>query len=179
MDKKNIAIVVVALVVIAGIYFAVTRKPVMTEPSPMGDAMMKKDEAPDAMMDSGKDSAENNAMDKSEPMKDDGKMMAAGTYEDYSADKVALADQKDNKVVLFFHADWCPICRAIDAEINASKTALPAGVHLLKVDFDTATALRQKYGVTSQYTFVQVDGKGNVLKKWSASSLAQVLSPII
>lgn len=172
MDKKNIAIVVVALVVISGIYFAVTRKPAMTEPSPMGDAMMQKD-------DSGKDSAENNAMDKSEPAMDDGKMMGMGTYEDYSADKIALADQKDNKVVLFFHADWCPICRSIDSEIKLSSVGIPAGVHLLKVDFDTATALRQKYGVTSQYTFVQVDGKGNLLKKWSASTLAQALSPII
>ena len=35
---------------------------------------------------------------------------------------------------------------------------------------DTETALRQRYGVTVQHTFVQVDPKGDQLAKWSGSS---------
>ncbi len=43
---------------------------------------------------------------------------------------------------------------------------------IVVVDFDTANDLRQKYGVTVQHTFVQVDAEGNELAKWSGSVTA-------
>ena len=98
-----------------------------------------------------------------------------GTIEAYGSEKLALAQK--GKVVLFFHADWCPICRQFDAEAKANPTIVPDGVHILKVDFDTAIALRQKYGVTVQHTFVQVDAAGATLGKWSdATAYAQVFA---
>jgi thiol:disulfide interchange protein len=42
-------------------------------------------------------------------------------YIDYSPDALAQAQQK-GRAVLFFHADWCPTCRALDKEIK-----LPSG----------------------------------------------------
>jgi len=65
--------------------------------------------------------------------------------------------------VLFFHASWCPKCRALDADIKAN--AIPDGMTIFKVDFDTATSLRQQYGVTLQTTIVYVDDEGEVLTK--------------
>lgn len=122
-----------------------------------GDTMMKKDEG--AMMDTG------DAMAKS------------GTYEAYSPEKLALASS--GKVLLFFHATWCPICRGIEAEIKSDLSKIPTGVHILKVDYDTATALKQKYGVTLQHTFVQVDAKGDALKKFSdATTLSGVVARV-
>ena len=38
----------------------------------------------------------------------------AGTYEPYAQEKLALAET--GNVVLYFHADWCPICRAIEGD---------------------------------------------------------------
>ena len=128
------------------------------------DVMMEKDDA--AMMEE-KDTmkGEDDMMKKDEDtmMKAEGDTMSKGSYEAYSPEKLALAAKGD--VLLFFHADWCPICRAIDAQVSAG-ALIPAGVHILKVDYDNEIALRQKYGVTVQHTFVQVDAKGTAMQKF-------------
>ncbi|NHA66529.1 thioredoxin family protein [Phycicoccus flavus] len=87
------------------------------------------------------------------------------TYEDYEADPGAHAG---TTVVYFFHAPWCPSCRATEEAVRTS--GVPAGLTLVKVDFDSATALRQEYGVTTQHTFVQVAPDGSGLKTWTGSS---------
>jgi thioredoxin 1 len=100
----------------------------------------------------------------------------AGTYEAYAPEK--LANAKDGKVVLFFHATWCPTCKAADTNLKAS--TIPAGLTILKTDYDTETALKQKYGITYQHVFVQVDAQGNLLKKWSGSTtLAAIQAELI
>jgi thioredoxin 1 len=100
-----------------------------------------------------------------------------GTYELYAPEKLAFAES--GVVVLHFHADWCPICRTLEEEILANPAGIPSGVHILKVEYDTATALKQKYGVTYQHTFVQVDAEGEQIAKWGDSmTLAQVIEKI-
>lgn len=124
------------------------------------DAMMKKE---DTMV------KDDSMMQTEEAMMEKGDaMMVKGSIQNYSPDKLALAEK--GKVLLFFHANWCPICRGLDAEAAANPNIVPDGITVLKVDFDTATALRQKYGVTVQHTFVQVDATGNSLKKFSDAS---------
>ena len=86
-----------------------------------------------------------------------------GVYVDYS--ETALADAKGTKL-LFFHAPWCPQCRELDASIRSS--TLPNNLTILKVDYDTNQALRQKYGVTLQTTLVQVDDAGERMKSFVA-----------
>jgi thiol-disulfide isomerase/thioredoxin len=88
---------------------------------------------------------------------------SAGTYTAYSAEAVA---NTDGTKVLFFHAPWCPQCRALEASINDSD--IPSGVTIFKVDYDTNQELRQKYGVTIQTTLVTVDDQGNLVKKYVA-----------
>jgi thiol-disulfide isomerase/thioredoxin len=140
-------------------------------------AMMKKEEA--AAMEKDKMAKEGDAMVKeSEAMVKEDAMSKIGSYvtlADYNKDPSKYADSKK---VYFFHASWCPICQGIDKEINADTTKIPAGVTLIKTDFDSTTDLRQKYGVTTQYTFVQVDSNGNETAQWSATSLAKAISGI-
>ena len=101
-----------------------------------------------------------------------------GTYEDYVASKLAQAS--GGKVVLFFKANWCPTCRGVDADITANAGAIPEGIHILKINYDASDALKAKYGVTYQHTFVQVDASGNLIKKWSGSpTLAEIIRQII
>lgn len=88
-----------------------------------------------------------------------------GIYEPYAPEKLSAANN-GRTVLLFFHAPWCPICAALEKEIKTYPSRIPAGVTLLKVDYDSETALKQKYGVTYQHTIVAVDAQGNMLKKW-------------
>lgn len=97
------------------------------------------------------------------------------TLADYNKDTSKYADTKK---VYFFHASWCPTCQAIQKEIDADMNRIPAGVTMIKTDYDANTDLRQKFGVTYQYTFVQVDANGNKTDKWSATSLADALAGI-
>jgi thiol-disulfide isomerase/thioredoxin len=101
----------------------------------------------------------------------------AGTYEPYAPEKIVKAET--GKVVLFFHASWCTTCRALTEDIKANLNAIPENVTILDVDYDTSSALKQKYKVTTQHTLVQVDAKGNQIKQWKGSpTLADVVAQI-
>ncbi len=132
--------------------------------------MMKKDEgmAEKDMM--------KNDMQKASPA-EVGMEGKAGMYAPYAAEKLAMAN--DGDVVLFFKASWCPSCRALDANLRASLADIPAGLTILEVDYDTALALRQQYGVTTQHTLVQVGANGTLIKKWSGgSTLASIVAEV-
>lgn len=86
-----------------------------------------------------------------------------GVYEDYQEGLVASTD---GVKILFFHAPWCPQCRMIEADIESD--GVPNGVTILKVDYDANQSLRQKYGVTLQTTFVEIDSDGNEIEKFVA-----------
>lgn len=86
-----------------------------------------------------------------------------GTYVEYSSTVVAATT---GTKILFFHAPWCPQCRALDNSIKTGQ--IPSGVTLIKVDYDTNQALRQKYGVTIQTTLVRIDDAGNLVEKYVA-----------
>jgi thiol-disulfide isomerase/thioredoxin len=103
---------------------------------------------------------------------------SAGTFETYSADKLALA--ADGTVVLFFHAAWCPSCRGLENDLNASLSDIPANTHILKLDYDTETELKKKYGVVRQHTLIVVDASGNEVKKLTGltNTLEQVVNQI-
>lgn len=79
--------------------------------------------------------------------------MPAGFYGDYSNERAV--NRTYDKTILFFHAPWCSECRAFEKAIQAS--TVPAGVQILKVDYDSRQDLRQKYGVRIQSTFVELD----------------------
>jgi thiol-disulfide isomerase/thioredoxin len=103
---------------------------------------------------------------------------SAGTFETYGADKLALA--ADGTVVLFFHAAWCPSCRSLENDLNASLNDIPANIHILKLDYDMETELKKKYGVVRQHTLIVVDASGNELKKLTGltNTLEQVVNQI-
>lgn len=86
-----------------------------------------------------------------------------GSYVDYSADAVA---RTSGKRLLFFHAPWCPQCRALDASIRAG--TIPSDTTIFKVDYDSNQHLRQQYGVTIQTTVVLLDDSAGLAKKYVA-----------
>lgn len=119
-------------------------------------------------------SAETKPVDKA----DEGQPKQKGTYANYSSELVAST--KGTKL-LFFHAPWCPQCRALDESIRTS--VLPDDVTIFKVDYDSNQALRAKYGVTLQTTVVKVDDNQDKLASYVAyneptfQSVKQALLP--
>ncbi len=98
-----------------------------------------------------------------EPESDAEPARSAGVYVDYSPTAIAEAE---GRTLLFFHAPWCPQCRSVESDILAE--GVPAGVTIIKVDYDTNQDLRQQYGVTLQTTFVEVDSAGAGLQTYVA-----------
>lgn len=92
-----------------------------------------------------------------------GTSTVAGTYVPYSEEAFAAAE---GRRWLFFHAGWCPQCRAIENDIK--EQGAPDGVTILKVNYDSESALKKKYGVTLQTTFIEVDADGNEIQKFVA-----------
>jgi thiol-disulfide isomerase/thioredoxin len=179
MNKKVLVIlsIVVGLLLVGGGVMAYSnnqndkkeQEKMAMEKKATDEAMMKKEAA---AMEKEKMAKEGDTMAKDDAMSKQGSYV---TLADYNKDPSKYADSKK---VYFFHASWCPICQGIDKEINADMSKIPAGVTMIKTDFDSSTDLRQKYGVTTQYTFVQVDGNGNETAQWSATSLDKAIDGI-
>jgi thiol-disulfide isomerase/thioredoxin len=118
--------------------------------------------------------ADSSMMKKEIPMMKDDTMMKkddymmkkeSGMYTPYSESAVTAALASGKSVYLFFHATWCPGCRALDTAILGALGDIPAGSIIYKVDYDTETALRTKHGVTMQHTVVKLNADGTTMKK--------------
>ena len=94
-------------------------------------------------------------------------------YTDYSEDLVKNAKWK---IVLFFHADWCPTCIATEKDIL--EKWVPDWLNIFNTDFDNEIKLKEKYGVLTQTTFVQVDNNGNMIKKWVWGKLDDIVESV-
>jgi thiol-disulfide isomerase/thioredoxin len=95
------------------------------------------------------------------------------TLAEYEGSKDMYAE---GDVVLFFNASWCPTCKQARENLEADPAAIPAGLTIVTVDYDDSDELKQKYGVTVQHTFVQVDADGNELAKWNGSVTADEIA---
>ena len=121
------------------------------------------DDAPAAMPSSPAQSESDPDDEAPDPDPDDGAAVTPGAYIDYNENAVA---QAEGRVLLFFHASWCPQCRALEEDILAE--GVPDGVTIVKVDYDEYQNLRAEYGVTQQTTFVEVDSGGEALQSYVA-----------
>lgn len=75
------------------------------------------------------------------------------------------------KTVVFFFASWCPNCRATVTELNARWAEVNPDLILVIADYDKETALKSKYGVTYQDTFVLLDAKSDGVKSWNSGGV--------
>lgn len=150
-------------------------------PSPSSDQTLQETTSEDVMMQDeqmDKDDAmmESNKMESEKMMDGDDKMMdqSSSRYQDYSPEAFAAASGK--KRVLFFHASWCPTCKAADQQITSALDTIPEDVVVFKTDYDTNTQLRNQHGVTYQHTFVQVDASGDQVTKWNGGATKEIIS---
>jgi thiol-disulfide isomerase/thioredoxin len=88
----------------------------------------------------------------------------------FSSEAAAQAIARSKRVVYFFAASWCPTCRETYRNLKAGAGTVPSDLVIIVVDYDKSSALKAKYGVTYQHTFVSLGSKGEKLKVWSGTS---------
>lgn len=104
--------------------------------------------------------------------KPDAMIKKESRYADYTPTTFTAA--KGKKRVYFFHASWCPSCKATNTEITGNPDGIPMDVIVFKTDYDTNADLKKQYGITYQHTFVLVDDMGKEVKKWNGGGLAEL-----
>jgi thiol:disulfide interchange protein len=81
----------------------------------------------------------------------------SGRYILYSESALSTALANNKRVIINFRASRCPNCTASSNNIIQNVDLLPSDVVILEADFDTATDLKAKHGVSRQTTFVFLD----------------------
>lgn len=75
--------------------------------------------------------------------------------ESFSDDAFKSATAAGKPVLVEFHADWCPTCRAQDKVINSFRhNPEYKGLVILRVDFDAEKELLKRFGVRRQSTLI-------------------------
>lgn len=97
-------------------------------------------------------------------------------YVSYAPDY--LNRYKNKRKVLFFHANWCPTCKAANQNINDNLDKIPDDVVIIKTDYDKEVDLKKKYGISYQHSFVLVDDNGDQLDIWNGGDLEEILRRI-
>jgi len=105
-------------------------------------------------------------------------MMHADPVVTFTNLKDAQMQTEKGPVVLFFHASWCPTCKAAMMDLEARKPELK-DVSVVIVDYDKYKSEKRKYGITYQHTFVQIDSKGKELAKWSGGGVDEIMSHVV
>ncbi|MDA1208859.1 MAG: thioredoxin family protein [bacterium] len=91
---------------------------------------------------------------------------SVGTYTSYYNGVIGNGEP----AVLFFHAAWCPYCQKNDALLNNFYDTGDFPLSTYKIDYDTASELKSRFGVVQQDTFVVIDGAGNKVSSKSFPS---------
>lgn len=174
--KYALALIVLVVLIFGG-YLLYSYQKMPQSNQPIGDQMMQKDQpagTPIEQSEMMEDQMSTNSADQMNPS------MTKGEYVEYS--RSALDNAASGKRVLFFYASWCPTCRPADADFKANQSQIPDGVTLIRVNYnDPQTdadekALAQKYAVTYQHTFVQINPQGKQISKWNGGKLAELIS---
>jgi len=86
--------------------------------------------------------------------------IVTNTYQEFSKEALAKALEEKKDVVLFYYADRCPSCIALDENINENIDILPENLVLLKVDYDEEEELKKYFQVRQQHTLIFLDETG-------------------
>jgi len=167
---KNILIISFVITLGLVVYFVSQNKTPLEETK---EVMTSKETSPSMMEPKDTMVEEEKMMDKKE---------VDTRYAMYS--KEVLNSSATTRKVLFFYASWCPTCKPADENLQANTSLLPEDVTVIRVNYkDTDTDqeekdLAEKYGITYQHTFVQIDEQGNEITKWNGGKIDELLANI-
>lgn len=91
---------------------------------------------------------------------------------EYSSEAELKELAAEGKTVVFFFAAWCPNCILTLSELSEKWSEVEPDITLVIADYDTETALKARYGVTYQDTFVLLDSDAGAARLWNAGGVA-------
>ncbi len=77
----------------------------------------------------------------------------------YTPDNFAARQKAGEAVVLHFHADWCPVCRAQSKVLHGWQGDATVPGTVLVVNYDKERDLKRQLGVRTQSTLIAYKGK--------------------
>jgi thiol-disulfide isomerase/thioredoxin len=111
----------------------------------------------------------------------EGAMMAKDAAPAWRVEFTTIEDAEalaaDFPVVLFFTADWCPTCKAALRDLDANGAKL-GDRRIVLVDYDRETALKKRYNVTYQHTWVWIDAAGAALATWNGGGVQEIVEQV-
>jgi thioredoxin 1 len=119
----------------------------------------------------------------------DSSRVIQGNYRVFHEADYTEARQGNKTIVLFFYANWCPTCRVQEPIVKGVFENLNddqiVGFRVNYNDSDTSSEEKKiaaEFGITYQHTFVVLDNKGKVVKKfngeWSQVDMEEFLKGI-
>jgi thiol-disulfide isomerase/thioredoxin len=100
-------------------------------------------------------------------------------FKPYTAEAVKAAMRDGKTTLLFFHAPWCPVCKAQEPKVKAHLNGAHKNVVAFKVDYDSNMALRKELKVDKQSTLILYQGMKEVARlsyKSDDESIAEFFS---
>lgn len=84
------------------------------------------------------------------------------------------------RVVYFFKTASCASCKTAqkDLDTRLSTYSTPFVVVVVEYDKEPGKTLKEKYGISSDHTWIQIDADGNVVTKWQGGTTDELVSNI-
>lgn len=103
---------------------------------------------------------------QSMPMQKDKAMgtMMKNDFTPYSKEAHAKAMAEGKTTLVFFHAPWCPVCKAQEPRVLAHLNGDAKDVVAFKVDFDSNPEVRKAMNVQKQSTLILYRGMKEVAR---------------
>ena len=100
----------------------------------------------------------------------------ASAYSDKAFDAAQAAGKS---IILEFHADWCPTCRAQSPVVRSLLSSSYGGFEIFTVNYDSQKAVVKKFGVRRQSTLIVYKGnkeKGRAVGITSESAISKLMA---
>jgi len=91
-------------------------------------------------------------------------MKMARGFAPFSREAFKAAADSGKTTLVFFHAPWCPMCRAQEPKVLAHLNGDAKDVVALKIDYDSNMELRKEMTVEKQSTLILYSGAKEIAR---------------